>query len=134
MESGGGEADYPPLRSWKEVNSMVWTETLKLWRVAGPLRSWKEVNSMVWTETLKLWRVAGPLALQIMCHFGIESLATVFVGHIGNLELSAVSVSLSIIGTFTYGFLVPFLFPPSLSLSLSLSLPLPFSVSVFYSL
>ena len=104
MESGGGEGDYPPLRSWKEVNSMVWT------------------------ETLKLWRVAGPLALQIMCHFGIESLTTVFVGHIGNLELSAVSVSLSIIGTFTYGFLVPFLFP------LSLSLPLPFSVSVFYSL
>ena len=91
MESGGGEGDYPPLRSWKEVNSMVWT------------------------ETLKLWRVAGPLALQIMCHFGIESLTTVFVGHIGNLELSAVSVSLSIIGTFTYGFLVPFLFPLSLS-------------------
>ena len=95
MESGGGEGDYLPLRSWKEVNSMVWT------------------------ETLKLWRVAGPLALQIMCHFGIESLTTVFVGHIGNLELSAVSVSLSIIGTFTYGFLVPFLFPLSLSLSLS---------------
>ena len=98
MESGGGEGDYPPMRSWKEVNSMVWT------------------------ETLKLWRVAGPLALQIMCHFGIESLTTVFVGHIGNLELSAVSVSLSIIGTFTYGFLVPFLFPLSLSLSLSFSL------------
>ena len=104
MESGGGEGDYPPLRSWKEVNSMVWT------------------------ETLKLWRVAGPLALQIMCEFGIESITTVFVGHIGNLELSAVSVSLSIVGTFTFGFMVPFLFP------LSLSLPLPFSVSVSYSL
>ena len=99
MESGEGEGegDYPPLRSWKEVKSMVWT------------------------ETLKLWRVAGPLALQIMCHFGIESLTTAFVGHIGNLELSAVSVSLSIIGTFTFGFLVPFLFPLSLSLSFSLS-------------
>ena len=84
MESGEGEGegDYPPLRSWKEVKSMVWT------------------------KTLKLWRVPGPLALQIMCHFGIESLTTAFVGHIGN----------------------------GCSLSLSLSLPLPFSVSVFYSL
>ena len=110
MESGGGEGDYPPLRSWKEVNSMVWT------------------------ETLKLWRVAGPLALQIMCHFGIESLTTVFVGHIGNLELSAVSVSLSIIGTFTYGFLVPFLFPLSLSLSFSLSAASIFRFSFLFSL
>ena len=39
MESGEGkgEGDYPPLRWWKEVKSMVWTETLKLWRVAGTL-------------------------------------------------------------------------------------------------
>ena len=112
MESGEGEGegDYPPLRSWKEVNSMVWT------------------------ETLKLWRVAGPLALQIMCHFGIESLTTAFVGHIGNLELSAVSVSLSIIGTFTFGFLVPFLFPLSLSLSLSLSAASIFRFSFLFSL
>ena len=110
MESGGGEGDYPPLRSWKEVNSMAWT------------------------ETLKLWRVAGPLALQIMCHFGIESLTTVFVGHIGNLELSAVSVSLSIIGTFTYGFLVPFLFSLSLSLSFSLSAASIFRFSFLFSL
>ena len=31
----------------------------------------------------------------------------VFVGHIGNLELSAVSISLSVIGTFSFGFLFP---------------------------
>ena len=83
---GGGDGDYPPLRSWREVRSMVWT------------------------ETLKLWRVAGPLAFQILCQFGTNSMTTVIVGHIGNLELSAVSISLSVIGTFSFGFMVSFLF------------------------
>ena len=67
---GGGGGDYPPMRSWREVRSMVWA------------------------ETVKLWRVAGPLAFQILCQFGTNSITTVFVSHIGNLELSAVSISL----------------------------------------
>ena len=83
---GGGGGDYPPMRSWREVRSMVWA------------------------ETVKLWRVAGPLAFQILCQFGTNSITTVFVSHIGNLELSAVSISLYVIGTFVYGFLVGFLF------------------------
>ena len=90
---GGGGGDYPPMRSWREVRSMVWA------------------------ETVKLWGVAGPLAFQILCQFGTNSITTVFVGHIGNLELSAVSISLSVIGTFVFGFLVGFLF------SLFVSLP-----------
>ena len=72
-----------------------------------PMRSWREVRSMVWAETVKLWRVAGPLAFQILCQFGTNSMINVFVGHIGNLELSAVSISLSVIGTFSFGFLFP---------------------------
>ena len=83
---GGGGGDYPPMRSWREVRSMVWA------------------------ETVKLWRVAGPLAFQILCQFGTKSITTVFVSHIGNLELSAVSISLYVIGTFVFGFLVGFLF------------------------
>ena len=79
-----------------------------------PLRSWREVRSMVWKETVKLWRVAGPLAFQILCQFGTNSMTSVFVGHIGNLQLSAVSISLSVIGTFSFGFMVGFLFSLSL--------------------
>ena len=76
----------------------------------APMRSWREVRSMVWAETVKLWRVAGPLAFQILCQFGTNSMTSVFVGHIGNLQLSAVALSLSVIGTFSFGFLVGFLF------------------------
>ena len=82
---GDGDGDYPPLKSWRGVRSMVWT------------------------ETEKLWRVAGPLAFQILCQFGTNSMTSVFVGHIGNLQLSAVSISLSVIGTFYFGFMVSFL-------------------------
>ncbi|RVW42005.1 Protein detoxification 35 [Vitis vinifera] len=42
--------------------------------------------------------------------FGTNLVTTVFVGHIGNLELSAVSISVSVIGTFSFGFMVGFLF------------------------
>ena len=75
-----------------------------------PLTSWREVRSMLWRETVKVWRVAGPLAFQILCQFGTNLVTTVFVGHIGNLELSAVSISVSVIGTFSFGFMVGFLF------------------------
>ena len=85
--NGGGGGDYPPLRSWRDLKSMVWT------------------------ETVKLWTVAGPLGFQILCQFGTDSMTSVFAGHIGNVELSAVSISFSVIGTFTFGFLVSFLFP-----------------------
>ncbi|CBI22677.3 unnamed protein product, partial [Vitis vinifera] len=71
-----------------------------------PLTSWREVRSMLWRETVKVWRVAGPLAFQILCQFGTNLVTTVFVGHIGNLELSAVSISVSVIGTFSFGFML----------------------------
>ena len=74
-----------------------------------PLTTWREVRSMLWRETVKVWRVAGPLAFQILCQFGTNLVTTVFVGHIGNLELSAVSISVSVIGTFSFGFMVGFL-------------------------
>ncbi|NP_001268037.1 protein TRANSPARENT TESTA 12-like [Vitis vinifera] len=71
-----------------------------------PLTTWREVRSMLWRETVKVWRVAGPLAFQILCQFGTNLVTTVFVGHIGNLELSAVSISVSVIGTFSFGFML----------------------------
>nr|XP_011470328.1 PREDICTED: protein TRANSPARENT TESTA 12-like [Fragaria vesca subsp. vesca] len=71
-----------------------------------PVTSFKQAREIAWKETVKLWRIGGPIAFTIICNFGTNSVSTMFVGHIGNLELSAVSISLSVISTFSFGFLL----------------------------
>ncbi|KAL2920735.1 Protein DETOXIFICATION 35 [Bienertia sinuspersici] len=66
----------------------------------------KEAASVFWEETLKLWKIAAPLVFTIICQFASNSFTNIFVGHIGELELSAVSISLSVIGIFSFGFML----------------------------
>ncbi|KAF8413200.1 hypothetical protein HHK36_001176 [Tetracentron sinense] len=71
-----------------------------------PIKNFKEAKSICWKETVKLWAIAGPIAFNILCQYGLNSFTNIFVGHIGNLELSAVAISLSVIATFSFGFLL----------------------------
>lgn len=72
----------------------------------APARSFQEVKSVFWIETVKMWKIAAPIAFQIICQYGTNSFTNIFVGHIGNVELSAVTLSLTVIGTFSFGFMV----------------------------
>ncbi|XP_051147251.1 protein DETOXIFICATION 34 [Andrographis paniculata] len=69
------------------------------------MRGFEDVKTMVAIESMKLWAIAGPIAFNILCNYGINSFTSIFVGHIGNLELSAVAISLSVIENFSFGFL-----------------------------
>lgn len=73
-----------------------------------PVKSFSDVHRVVVTETTKLWTIAAPIVFGILCQYGINSLTSIFVGHIGDVELSAVSISVSVIGTFSFGFMVCF--------------------------
>ncbi|KAJ6747940.1 PROTEIN DETOXIFICATION [Salix purpurea] len=64
------------------------------------------IRFVFWKETVKLWKIGGPIAITLLCQYGTNTLTTIFVGHLGNLQLSAVSVSLSVIVTFAFGFLL----------------------------
>ncbi|XP_073144842.1 protein DETOXIFICATION 35-like [Henckelia pumila] len=70
---------------------------------AKGIKDWSRVFSI---ETAKLWRIGGPIAFQILCQFGTNSVTNMFVGHLGDVELSAFSISLSVIGTFSFGFML----------------------------
>ncbi|KAK4480735.1 hypothetical protein RD792_013817 [Penstemon davidsonii] len=70
---------------------------------AKGLKAWWKVFCM---ESLKLWRIGGPIALQIVCQYGTTSVTTVFVGHLGDIELSAFSIALSVVCTFSFGFML----------------------------
>ncbi|XP_011076129.1 protein DETOXIFICATION 35 isoform X1 [Sesamum indicum] len=66
------------------------------------LKAWWRIFCI---ESVKLWRIGGPIAFQIVCQFGSISVATIFVGHIGDVELSAFSIALTVVGTFGFGFM-----------------------------
>ncbi|XP_077241969.1 protein DETOXIFICATION 35-like isoform X2 [Tasmannia lanceolata] len=57
-------------------------------------------------ESRKLWAIATPIVFNILCIYGLNSTTQIFVGHIGNLELAASSIGLSVISTFSFGFLL----------------------------
>ncbi|KAM7260979.1 hypothetical protein ACFE04_026454 [Oxalis oulophora] len=72
----------------------------------GPVNSFEEVKYVVYAETSKLWTIAGPIAFNILCNYGVNSFTNIFVGHIGDIELSGVAISLSVIANFSFGFLL----------------------------
>ncbi|RXI08374.1 hypothetical protein DVH24_022518 [Malus domestica] len=72
----------------------------------APVRSFGELRQMFWIETVKLWRIGGSAVITIMCMYGTNSVIVLFAGHLGTIELSAISISLSVISTFTYGFML----------------------------
>ncbi|KAJ8442031.1 hypothetical protein Cgig2_007869 [Carnegiea gigantea] len=70
------------------------------------VKSVKEAARVFWVESVKLWKIAAPIVLNILCQFGTSTLTTIFVGHIGDLELSAVTIATSVIGCFSFGFML----------------------------
>lgn len=70
------------------------------------IKSFADAKKICILETRKLWVIAGPIIFNMLCNYGINSFTNIFVGHIGNVELSAIAISLSVIGNLSFGFLV----------------------------
>ncbi|KAH7841256.1 hypothetical protein Vadar_027665 [Vaccinium darrowii] len=71
-----------------------------------PVKSLRELKSVFWIETKKLWKITAPITVTILCMYGTNSVTSIFVGHIGDIELSAVSISLFVIYNFSFGFML----------------------------
>ncbi|KAH9646885.1 protein DETOXIFICATION 35 [Citrus sinensis] len=71
-----------------------------------PVKNLKQARSVLWTETVKMWKIAGPVVFNLLCLYGTNSFTNIFVGHIGEIELSSAAISLSVIGTFSFGLLL----------------------------
>ncbi|CAH9059320.1 unnamed protein product [Cuscuta epithymum] len=70
---------------------------------ARELRTWWKIFCV---ETVKLWVIGGPIAFNIICQFGTGSATNIFVGHLGDIELSSISIAQSVISTFSFGFML----------------------------
>lgn len=70
------------------------------------VQSFADVRNILFAESSKLWSIATPIAFNIWCNYGINSFTNIFAGHIGDIELSAVAIALSVVANFSFGFLV----------------------------
>ena len=58
------------------------------------------------SEATKLWYLAGPSIFTLVCQYSISAITQIFAGHLGTLELAAVSVQALVIASFAFGVLV----------------------------
>ncbi|XP_050209908.1 protein DETOXIFICATION 33-like [Mercurialis annua] len=56
-----------------------------------------------WGESKKMWEIAAPAMLTAITQFSIGFVTSAFVGHLGEVELAAVSVVQNVIEGFVYG-------------------------------
>ncbi|XP_022769511.1 protein DETOXIFICATION 34-like [Durio zibethinus] len=71
-----------------------------------PIKSFTDAKKICSIESSKLWAIATPIAFNIWCNYGINSFTNIFVGHIGDVELSAVAIALSVVANFSFGFML----------------------------
>ncbi|KAL6983749.1 Protein DETOXIFICATION 31 [Sarracenia purpurea var. burkii] len=57
-------------------------------------------------ESRKLWYLAGPAIFTSICQYMLGAVTKVFAGHVGNIELAAVSIEDTVIAGLSFGFLM----------------------------
>lgn len=67
------------------------------------IRGLRDFSREFWVESKKLWYLAAPAIFTSLCQYSLGAITQLFAGHIGTLELAAVSVENSVIAGFSFG-------------------------------
>ncbi|KAJ6335467.1 hypothetical protein OIU78_012157 [Salix suchowensis] len=62
--------------------------------------------SRIWTETKKLWKIVGPAIFSRVATFSMNIITQAFAGHLGDVELAAISIANTVIVGFNFGLLL----------------------------
>ena len=71
-----------------------------------PIQNARDFFGEFLLESKKLWFLAGPAIFTSVCQYSLGAITQVFAGHVGTMELAAVSVENSVIAGFSFGLLV----------------------------
>ncbi|OIT07170.1 PREDICTED: protein DETOXIFICATION 33-like [Nicotiana attenuata] len=63
----------------------------------------KKMSKKSFNESKKLWEIAAPAIITAVSQFSIGFVSVAFVGHLGSLELAAISVVQNVVEGFVYG-------------------------------
>ncbi|KAK4493440.1 hypothetical protein RD792_011541, partial [Penstemon davidsonii] len=66
----------------------------------------KNIREKTWEESKKMWEIAAPAVLTTVAQFSIGFVTIAFVGHLGEVELAAVSVVQNVLEGFVYGIML----------------------------
>ncbi|XP_057836676.2 protein DETOXIFICATION 33 [Cryptomeria japonica] len=70
------------------------------------IASFQQLIKESWVESKKLWKIAGPAIFSSLCSYSILLITSICAGHLGNVELAAVSIQGSVIGLLAFGLLL----------------------------
>lgn len=60
----------------------------------------------VWIESKKLWHILGPSIFSRLASYSMLVITNAFAGHLGELDLAAISIANNVIVGFDFGLLV----------------------------
>nr|GMC67504.1 protein DETOXIFICATION 27-like [Ipomoea batatas] len=61
------------------------------------------LSRRIWVETKKLWHIVGPAIFTRVSSYSTMVIAQAFAGHVGDVELAAMSITTNLIVGFNYG-------------------------------
>lgn len=64
------------------------------------------LGTRVLVESKKLWHIVGPSIFSRLASYSMLVITQAFAGHLGDLELAAISISVNVIVGFDFGLLV----------------------------
>lgn len=59
-----------------------------------------------WLESKKIWQIAGPSIFSRLALFSMTVITQAFAGHLGDLNLAAISIATTVIISISFGFMV----------------------------
>ncbi|KAF5468107.1 hypothetical protein F2P56_012287 [Juglans regia] len=65
-----------------------------------------ELASRIWIETKKLWKVVGPAIFSRVVSYSMNVITLAFAGHLGEVELAAISIANTVVVGFNFGLLL----------------------------
>ncbi|KAI3451200.1 hypothetical protein Pfo_007865 [Paulownia fortunei] len=60
----------------------------------------------IWIESKKLWRIVGPAAFTRIASYSLFIITQAFAGHLGDLELAAMSIAINVVLGFDFGLML----------------------------
>ncbi|GMY28807.1 protein DETOXIFICATION 27-like [Fagus crenata] len=66
----------------------------------------KDLASRVWIESKKLWYIVGPAIFSGVASYTMNVITQAFAGHLGEVELAAISIANTVIVGFNFGLLL----------------------------
>ncbi|GJN30519.1 hypothetical protein PR202_gb18832 [Eleusine coracana subsp. coracana] len=71
-----------------------------------------KLGRRVWEESRKLWVIVAPAIFSRVVTYGMNVITQAFAGHLGDLELAAISIANTVVVGFNFGLMVRRPSPP----------------------